>query len=134
MLALVFSGVPKAGAPERMSTLEVKAPYMTGAPGRTSCVSTTPNSASAFCCASAPASVTGLIAPISVNGVTATDWPCSAMVISPSAIMSSKRRGELTEMMVVTPGSSRIWSSVRPRAIAIISMPSSALPRPIAET
>ena len=27
-----------------------------------------PNSASAFCCASAPASVTGLIAPISVNG------------------------------------------------------------------
>ena len=55
----MFSGVPKAGAPERMSTLEVKAPYMTGAPGRTSCVSTTPNSASAFCCASAPASVTG---------------------------------------------------------------------------
>ena len=88
-LALVFSGVPKAGAPERMSTLEVKAPYMTGAPGRTSCVSTTPNSASAFCCASAPASVTGLIAPISVNGVTATDWPCSAMVIRPSDIASS---------------------------------------------
>ena len=56
------------------------------------------------------------------------------MVIRPSAIMSSKRRGELTEMMVVTPGSSRIWSSVRPRAIAIIAMPSSALPRPIAET
>ena len=130
----MFSGVPKAGAPERMSTLEVKAPYITGAPGRTSCVSTMPNSASAFCCASAPASVTGLIAPISVNGVTATDWPCSAMVISPSAIMSSKRRGELTEMIVVTPGSSRIWSSVSPRAIAIISMPSSALPRPIAET
>ena len=31
-------------------------------------------------------------------------------------------------------GSSRIWSSVRPREIAIMAMPSSALPRPIAET
>jgi hypothetical protein len=27
---LAFSGVPKAGAPERMSTFEVNAPYMTG--------------------------------------------------------------------------------------------------------
>jgi hypothetical protein len=52
-LALAFSGVPKAGAPDFMSTLEVKAPYITGVPGLTSCVSTTPNGASAFCWQSA---------------------------------------------------------------------------------
>ena len=55
-----------------MSTLDVKAPYITGVPGLTSCVSATPNSASAFCCTRAAGRVTGVMAPISVNGVTVT--------------------------------------------------------------
>ncbi len=33
--ALVCSGVPNAGAPDRMSTLEVKPPQTTGQPGLT---------------------------------------------------------------------------------------------------
>ena len=40
--------------------------------------------------------------------------------------------GEWTEMMVSTPGLSAICSRVRPREIAIMSMPSSARSRPIA--
>ena len=36
MLASAFSGVPNAGAPERISTLEVNPPYMTGEPGAAS--------------------------------------------------------------------------------------------------
>ena len=132
MLALVFSGVPKAGAPERMSTLEVNAPYITGAPGRTACARVRPNRISAFCWASAAASDTGAIAPISVNGVITTGWPWLAIIIRPSAIASSKRRGLFTEMMVSTPGLSAICSGVRPRVIAIISMPSRARPAPMA--
>ncbi len=46
---------------------------------------------------------------------------------------SSKRRGLFTEMMVMTPGLCAICSSVMPRAIAIIRMPSSARPAPMAE-
>ena len=41
---------------------------------------------------------------------------------------SSKRRGLLTEMIVMTPGLAAISSSVMPRAIAIMRMPSSARP------
>ena len=44
----------------------------------------------------------------------------------------SIRRGELTEMMVTTEGSSRIASRVLPRDMAIMSMPSSARFRPMA--
>ncbi len=124
--------MPNAGAPERMSTFDVNAPYITGVPGRTSCASTMPNSASAFCCASAAASVTGAIAPISVNGVITTGWPCSAIATRPSAIASSNRRGLLTEMIVITPGLSRHVLERDPRAIAIMSMPSRARPAPIA--
>ncbi len=115
-----------------MSTFEVKAPYITGVPGRINWASTTPKSASAFCCASAAASETGAMAPISVNGVMTTAWPCSAIAISPSVMASSKRRGLFTEMMVMTPGLSAICRGSRPRAIAIIRMPSSARPAPIA--
>jgi len=124
--------VPKAGAPLRMSTFDVNAPYITGVPGRTACASTTPNSASAFCCASAAARLTGVIAPISVKGVITTGCPCVAMAIRPSAIASSKRRGLFTEMIVITPGLSAISSSVIPREIAIMRMPSMARPAPIA--
>jgi hypothetical protein len=105
---------------------------MTGVPGLTSCASVTPNSASAFCWQSAAASVTGVIAPISVKGVMVTGCPCSAMAISPSAIASSKSRGEFTEMIVITPGDRRISSTLMPRAIAIMLMPSTARPRPMA--
>ena len=68
----MYSGVPKAGAPDFMSTFEVKPPYTKGEPGRTSCARTSPASASACCWASAPASVTGAMAPASVNGVRTT--------------------------------------------------------------
>ena len=115
-----------------MSTLEVNAPYTTGAPRRTSCVSVIPARASAFCCTSAAPSVTGVIAPISVNGVMTAGCPCSAIVINPSVIASSKRRGELTEMIVKTHGSSTTCSSVSPREMAIASIPSSVRSRPIA--
>ena len=71
------------------------------------------------------------MAPISVKGVTDTGWPCSAMVISPLAISTSKRRGEFTLMMVVTPGEAAIASRLSPRLMAIIRIPSSARPRPI---
>ncbi len=45
---------------------------------------------------------------------------------------SSKRRGLLTEMIVMTPGLAAISSSERPRAMAIIAMPSRARPAPMA--
>ena len=48
--------------------------------------------------------MTGVIAPMSVNGVTTAGCPCSAIVIRPSVISASKRRGELTEMIVSTDG------------------------------
>ena len=66
----MYSGVPKAGAPDFISTFEVKPPYTAGAPGLTSWTSARVDSASAFCWANAPAKVTGLIAPDRVNGVT----------------------------------------------------------------
>jgi len=67
-----------------------------------------------------------------VKGVTTTACPNSDMVMSPSLIASSKRRGELTEMTVTTPGSEAICSRVIPREIAMMSMPSSARSRPMA--
>ncbi len=83
------SGVPKAGEPDFMSTLEVKPPYTTGAPGRTSWVKAMPASASACCCTSAPATVTGAIAPASVNGVITTAWLRAEYCRMPSSIGSS---------------------------------------------
>ena len=59
-----------------MSTFEVNPPYITGAPGLMICTNVMPASASAFCWASAPASVIGAIAPASVNGVTTIGWLC----------------------------------------------------------
>ena len=58
--AWTYSGVPKAGAPLRMSTFEVKLPSTQGAPGRTSWQSAMIASPSAVCCASAPASVSNV--------------------------------------------------------------------------
>ena len=69
---------------------------------------------------------------MSVKGVMTTAWPCSAIAISPSHMASSKRRGLFTEIMVMTPGLAAIALRSRPREIAIIRMPSSARPAPIA--
>ncbi len=87
-----------------MSTLEVNEPYITGAPGRTSCVSATPASTSAFISVSAPASVAGAIAPASVNGVTHTAWFASASSVRPSAIGMSRLSGELVLTIASTAG------------------------------
>jgi hypothetical protein len=78
-----------------MSTFEVNAPYTTGAPGRTAWVSAIPASASACCSVSAPASVTGAIAPARVNGVTTATCPAAAKSIRPMHIGMSSCRGEL---------------------------------------
>ena len=51
---------------------------------------------------------------------------------SNEAIASSRRRGLLTEMIVMTPGSAAICSIGMPRAIAIISIPSRARAAPMA--
>src|ERR1700732_5002697 len=67
--ALAYSGVPNAGDPDFMSTFDVKLPYITGAPGRTICDSVSPASASACASVSAPAIVTGALAPPSVQDV-----------------------------------------------------------------
>ena len=48
---------------------------MTGVPGRISCASAIPASASAICCVSAAGIETGDIAPISRNGVITTGCP-----------------------------------------------------------
>ena len=60
--------MPKVGAPLRSDMEDKKFPRIAGAPGRSSCVSATQNSASAKHCASAPAVVTGPIAPPRMNG------------------------------------------------------------------
>src|SRR4051812_18016016 len=125
-----YSGVPNAGEPVRMSTFDVNAPYTTGAPGRTSWVRATQNSASAFCWAIAAASVTGVMAPASVNGVATTAWPASAIAISPSLIGPSRRRGELVLMIVIRDGSAASRSRVTPRASPMISSASSTTTAP----
>ena len=124
MAAFMYSGVPNAGAPDFMSTFEVKPPYITGAPGRTSCANAMPASASAFCCASAPAIVTGAIAPARVNGVITTHWLRRAISMIPCNIGSSSRSGELELMIVSSDGSHSSCASEMPRAIRAISMPS----------
>ena len=83
-----------------MSTLDVKLPYTTGAPGRVICASVRPASASACASVSAPAIVTGAIAPASVNGVMIVGWPAAAKSIIPSDIGMSSCSGELVLMTV----------------------------------
>ena len=68
------SGVPNDGEPDCMSVLDRNDPNTTGAPGRISCASAIPASASATCCTSVAGSDTGDIAPISRNGVITTAW------------------------------------------------------------
>src|SRR5882757_5789756 len=98
--AFVYSGVPNAGDPDFISTLEVKLPYITGAPGFTACVSVIPSSASACASVKAPAIVIGAIAPASVKGVTITSCPFAANSMMPSVIGTSNCNGELVLQMV----------------------------------
>ena len=121
----MYSGVPKAGAPERMSTLEVKVPITHGAPGLITCSSTIAASASATDCATAPAIVTGAIAPASVNGVTTTGWPRRAKRIAPSSIGQSCLSGLDELMLVKSRGSAKNRSASIPEAIRAISSTSS---------
>ncbi len=82
----MYSGVPKAGAPDFMSTFEVKVPIATGHPGAMYCRSATAAKASAIDKATAPDIVTGAIAPARVKGVTTTGCPRLAIRIAPSSI------------------------------------------------
>ena len=83
-----------------MSTLEVKVPIMQATPGRITCRRAMAASASAIDCTTAPAIVTGAIAPASVKGVTITGWPRRAKRIAPSSIGQSCLSG-LEELMLV---------------------------------
>ena len=121
----MYSGVPKAGAPDFMSTFEVKVPIATGQPGAMYCNSAMADSASARLSATAPASVTGAMAPAKVKGVTITGWPRFASRIAPSSIGQSCFSG-LTELMFVYMrgvASNSSWLS--PPAIRTISITSS---------
>ena len=64
----MYSGVPKAGAPVRMSTFEVNDPMAQGTPGLMHWSSTMAASPSATNCVTAPARVTGAIAPARGEG------------------------------------------------------------------
>ena len=122
--------MPKAGAPLFMSTLEVKPPYITGAPGRTICTKARPASASAFCWTRAPARLTGAIAPARVKGVIATGWLRRASSIIPHSIGASYCNGELTLTKVNTLASRSNSDSLRPRMMRVISSPSRMRCRP----
>jgi hypothetical protein len=68
------SGVPNDGEPDCMSVLDRNDPKITGQPGRMSCVSAMPASASAICWASVAGIDTGDIAPMSRKGVMTSAW------------------------------------------------------------
>ena len=87
-------------------------------------------SASAFCWASAPASVAGVMAPASVNGVTTTAWPWMAISMSPSDIGPSRRSGVFELMIVIRLGRASRPSRSVPVAMQLISMASSTTTRP----
>ena len=89
-----------------------------------------PASASAFCWASAPASVIGAIAPASVNGVITIGWLCRANSIIPCDIGVSRRSGEFELTTVKTDGSRRMAASSMPREMRAISMMSRLRWRP----
>ena len=82
-------------------------------------------SASAVCCATAPAIVTGAMAPDSVKGVTIVGWPRRARRIAPSSIGQSCFSGEDELMLVYMCGEASNSSCVRPAAMRTISIASS---------
>ena len=87
------------------------------------------NSASAFCWASAPASVAGVIAPARVNGVATTGWPQVAISMSPSDIGPSRRSGEFELTIVIRLGSRTSVSRSTPRVMHATSIASSTTVR-----
>ena len=113
-----------------MSTFDVNPPYIAGAPGLTICRKAMPASASAFCCARAPARVMGAMAPASVKGVTTTGWLWRANSIMPWAIGMSRRSGELVFTTVMSDGSRSMVAWSTPRAMRVISMQSMLRWRP----
>ena len=110
----MYSGVPKAGAPDFMSTFEVKVPMAQAQPGATHWKSATADSASAIDCATAPAIVTGAMAPASVKGVTITACPRRISRRQPSIIGWSCLSGEVELMLVYIRGVARNSSSDEP--------------------
>ena len=117
--------MPKAGAPDFISTLEVKVPIATGQPGAIHCSSAIAARASTMDSITAPDSVTGAIAPAKVKGVTITGWPRLAWRIAPSSIGQSCFSG-LTELILVYMrgvASNSAWES--PPAMRTISITSS---------
>ena len=119
--ARTYSGVPKAGEPDFMSTFEVNPPYITGAPARAAWLTVSAASSSACCCTSAPAMLAGAIAPESVNGVMTATWPARAKSIRPCAIGMSRLSGELVLMTVQVWGRASNSAGVRPRTRRSIS-------------
>ena len=103
---------------------------MTGEPGRTTWVRTMPANASAFCSTSAPARVTGAMAPLNVNGVMHTIWLRSAKAMTPCDIGVSRRSGELVLTTVNTDGSTSSVAASTPRAMRTISSTSRLRCRP----
>ncbi len=78
-----------------MSMFERNEPKIVGQPGRISCTSAMPASASAICWASVAGIETGDIAPISRNGVSSIAWFAFAYSKSASSMRPSQRSGEL---------------------------------------
>src|SRR5262249_17999599 len=120
------SGVPKLGEPDCMSILDRNDPNITGQPGRISCASAIPDSASASCWTSAAGIVTGDIAPMSRNGVSTTGCPAAQYSNWASSIRSSQRNGELQLISEIVAGTDSI-AARPPNSISDIAMVSTAL-------
>ena len=108
-----------------MSTLELNVPIAQAQPGLIVWISAMAHSASAIDWATVPASVIGLMAPASVNGVTMVGWPRLASRIMPSIIGQSCLRGEVELMLVYMRGVASNSAWLRPPTIRTISMTSS---------
>ena len=93
-----------------MSMLDRKEPNTTGQPGRISCDSAMPDSASVICCTRAAGIVTGDIAPIRMNGVRTTGWFAVEYSNCASSIRSSQRSGLLQLISEMIAGVSSIDS------------------------
>jgi hypothetical protein len=109
-----------------MSMLDRNDPKITGEPGRISCDSAIPVSASASCWASVAGIDTGDIAPISRNGVITTAWLAALYSNWASSIRSSQRSGELQLIREIVAGVCSI-ASRPPNRISVIAIVSRAL-------
>ena len=89
-----------------------------------------PASASAFCWTSAPATVTGAMAPERVKGVMVTGWPWRAISMMPISMGASYCRGEFALTTVKMLGSFTRRSESTPRAMRAISIESRMRSRP----